>query len=97
MTADEALKEAVVREICDASDRMLSNLDSVRRIQGRRERTTHEYAMLVVLGMRAAGRSEDDVREILDLLYELTATSGDALSKHVRDHEYKIVDEEGSE
>ena len=97
MTLDEKMKEMVVREICEASDKMLSNLDGVRRIQARRERTTHEYAMLVVLGMRAAGRSEEDVREVLDLLYELSVTSEDALRRWVKDHEYKIVDEEGSE
>ena len=97
MIEGEEAKKIVCAEICDAADRMLSNLDAVRRIQGRRERTTHEYAMLVVLGMRAAGRSEDDVREVLDLLYELTVTSADALARHVRDHEFKIVDEEGGE
>ena len=97
MTLDEALKEAVVREICEAADRMLANLDGVRRVQGRRERTTHGYMMLVVLGMRAAGRSEEDVREILDFLYDLSLTASDALDRHVKDHEYKIVDEEESE
>ena len=97
MIEGEEAKRVVCAEICDAADRMLSNLDAVRRIQGRRERTTHEYAMLVVLGMRAAGRSEDDVREVLDLLYELSVSSCDALAKHVRDHEYRIVDEEESE
>ena len=71
MTLDEALKEAVVREICEVSDKGLGNLDMVRRIQGRSEPTTHAFAMMVVMGMRAAGRSEDDVREILDFLYDL--------------------------
>lgn len=97
MIKGEEAKRLVCAEICDAADGMLSNLDGVRRIEERRERTTHEFAMLVVLGMRAAGRSEDDVREVLDMLYELTVMSGDALARHVRDHEYKIVDEEESE
>ena len=97
MTLDEALKGAVVREICEAADKGLGNLDRVRSTLGRREHTTHAFAMLVVLGMRAAGRSEEDVFEVLDLLYELSVTSEDALAKHVRDHEYRIVDEEGGE
>ena len=97
MTLDEALKEAVVREICEVSDKGLGNLDRVRATLGRREHTTHAFAMMVVLGMRAAGRSEEDVREILEFLYDLSLTSADALAKHVRDHEYRIVDEEGRE
>ena len=68
---DEALKGAVVREICEAADKGLGNLDMVRRIQGRSEPTAHAFAMMVVMGMRAAGRSEEDVREILDFLYDL--------------------------
>ncbi len=97
MTLDERMKEAVVREICEAADKGLGNLDRVRVTLGRREPATHAYAMLVVLGMRAAGRSEEDVREVLDLLYELSVTSEDALRRWVKDHEYKIVDEEGGE
>lgn len=97
MSLDEKMKEAVVREICEAADKGLGNLDRVRATLGRREPTTHAFAMLVVLGMRAAGRSEEDVREVLDLLYELSISSYDALARHVRDHEYKIVDEEERE
>ena len=97
MIEGEEAKRVVCAEICDAADRLLVNLDRVRSIADRRERTTHEYAMMVVLGMRAAGKPEEDVREILDLLYELSIASYDALDRHVKDHEYRIVDEEGRE